>query len=91
MKVYQIVAVKDELSEGFLQPTFIASKEEALRLFKQQVNSIPLWKDNASDFSLYWLGTFDEETGTIIGDLPVKIAGGRSVLKGEEDDLLKTE
>ena len=90
MKVYQIVAVKDELAEGYLQPTFVAKKEEAIRIFAWQINNNKIWKDNSADFSLYHLGTFDETTGTIIGNNPVKITGGRAVLRREEkneDDI----
>lgn len=86
MKVYQIVAVKDELAEAFLQPTFVSKKEEAIRLFAYQINNNKVWKDNSADFSLYHLGTFDEITGTIVGNNPTKIAGGRSVLRREEKE-----
>lgn len=91
MKVFQIVAVKDELTGCFLQPTFIETKEEATRLFSYQVNSIKLWRANASDFSLFHLGTYDTETGTLIGINPVKIANGRSLLKEEADDIQPAE
>lgn len=88
MKVYEIIAVKDELTEAFLQPTFVAKKEEGIRLFAYQINNNKLWKENPADYSLYHLGTFDEISGSVIGITPVKIAGGRSVLrKGEENDL----
>lgn len=78
-----ILAIKDELTETFMQPIFLKGnhwKEEATRLFKHQINSIPLWKSNPSDYSLYVIGQFDENSGTIT---PVveKITGGRSVLE----------
>lgn len=91
MKVFNIVAVKDELTGSFLQPTFLESKEEGIRLFAYQVNSIKLWKANASDFSLFHLGTYDTETGTVVGITPVKIANGRSVVKEEADDIQPAE
>ena len=85
MKVFQIVAVKDELTEAFLTPAFVSKKEEGIRSFAWQINNNKIWKDNAADFSLYHLGTFDEITGTLIGNNPVKITGGRSVLRREEN------
>lgn len=85
-KVYQIVAVKDELSEAFLSPIFVSKKEEGIRSFSWQINNNKIWKDNAADFSLFHLGTFDEISGTIIGNNPVKICGGRSVLRREETE-----
>ena len=79
MEIFDIYTVKDELTNRFMQPTFIESENEAKRLFKHQINNIELWKSNAEDFSLYKIGTFDQKTGTIIGINPEKIIGGRSV------------
>lgn len=84
MKVFKIYAVKDELTDAFLQPVFVEREEEILRTFKYQINNIPIWKDNAADYSLYYLGTFDQDSGTLIGEFPKKIAGGRSVLGKEQ-------
>lgn len=80
MEIFNIYAVKDELTNKFMQPTFIESENEALRLFKYQVNDIGLWKSNASDYSLFKIGTYDQATGTVIGIQPEKVIGGRSVL-----------
>lgn len=80
MEIFNIYAVKDELTNKFMQPTFIESENEALRLFKFQVNSIDLWKMNASDYSLFKIGTYDQASGTVIGIQPEKVIGGRSVL-----------
>lgn len=90
MKIFKIVAVKDELTNSFLQPTFIESIEEAERLFKYQINNIPLWKDNASDYSLYYLGSYDAETGIITtGNIINKIVSGHAMLRKEKtSDLL---
>jgi len=74
-----LYAVKDELSQNFLTPAHFNSEEEAKRQFKSQINNIPLWKDNPSDFSLYKVGTWDTETGIIESALE-KIINGRSVL-----------
>ena len=80
MEIFNIYTVKDELTNKFFEPTFIESEKEALRLFKHQVNNIPLWKSNASDYSLFKIGTFDQSTGTVIGIQPEKVIGGRSCL-----------
>ena len=88
MKVFKIVAVKDELTQSFLQPTFIESIEEAERLFKYQINNIPLWKDNASDYSLYYLGSYDAETGCMSSNIE-KITSGHTMLRKEKSgDIL---
>lgn len=70
MAIAIIYGVKDELTNKFMQPFFLKEDEtadkEALRLFSHNVNSIPLWKNNSSDYSLYKLGAFDDITGTLI-------------------------
>lgn len=74
-----LYAVKDNLTNGFMAPTTIRSDEEAKRSFKTQVNNIDIWRDNPSDFSLYKVGYYDDETGEIESHVEM-LAGGRSVL-----------
>lgn len=75
----ELYAVKDELSQMFLAPTTFNSEEEAKRMFKTQINTINLWKENSSDFSLFRIGTWNNETGELISNIE-KIINGRSVL-----------
>lgn len=93
-KFANIYAVKDELTNTFMQPIFIKGKnnmEQATRLFAYQVNNTPIWKDNPSDYSLFHLGNFDEETGLISAMTPVKVANGRSVWNGNLQSIKNTE
>lgn len=80
--VYTIAAVKDEMSQVFLTPIFVKQIGEAQRSFEWQINNTPIWKDNPSDFSLYRLGFFDEETGELTFD-PEKLVNGRSVRRND--------
>lgn len=84
---YQFYGVKDTLqNEGkgrFLNPALSGSEQEAIRQFKSNVNNIPLWKENPADFELWYLGSFDEETGELKGEMR-KIGNGRSVLNVTE-------
>lgn len=86
MKIARIYAVKDELTNTFLQPVFVEKENEIMRIFTYQINNTPIWKDNASDFSLFYLGTFDSESGTIIGDIPKKIISGHTVRRKEQNN-----
>ena len=79
--ILEFYAVKDELANRFLSPVLMSNENEAKRQFKSQVNNIQIWKDNPSDFSLYCLGSFNEETGEIWYK-PEKIIGGRSLIDG---------
>lgn len=85
MKTFEIVAVYDNLTESFLQPTFVPTLAEAQRLFSYQINSIPLWRDNASDYDLYSLGTYDAEEGSFIS-LKHKLCKGPAVLRKETEN-----
>lgn len=83
--LFYIVAVKDELTNTYLQPTFGDNLDALTRIFKTQINTLPIWKDNPTDFSLYMLGHFDQETGEIIPDIK-KITSGHSVREREEKE-----
>lgn len=85
---FNIYAVKDELTQKFLQPTFGENEDAVIRIFKTQINSLPIWKDNPSDFSLYQVGTFTEETGEIEPAYH-KICSGHTVkiMEGEENAI----
>lgn len=83
MDIFNIYAVKDELTNKFMEPTFIKDENEAKRLFTYQINNIDLWKQNSSDYSLFKIGTYDQGSGTLIGIQPEKVIGGRSVVKNE--------
>lgn len=80
-KTFNVYSVKDELTGKFMQPLFIDTDEEAIRWFKYVLNSTGLWKANAAMYSLYKIGTFNEEEG--LGDYPVKemIQGGLAILE----------
>lgn len=75
----EFYCVKDELANEFLLPGLFKDENLAKRSFKTEVCNNPLWKENSSDFSLFKLGSFDNETGEIVSKVE-KIVGGRSVV-----------
>lgn len=81
-----IYSVKDELQNKFHNPVFIPDGEnvddEAIRIFKYQVNNTGIWKDNPNDFALYRIGIMDDTTAVIVSDVK-KICDGRSVVNGQ--------
>lgn len=82
--IFKIFAVKDEMTGRFMEPQFFRSEDEAKRNFQYQVNNIPIWKNNAADWSLYELGEFSEDEGFLVDSITMsKVCGGRSMLKGE--------
>ena len=86
---FHIVAVKDELTNAFLQPTYADDERAIIRIFDYQINNTPIWKDNPADFSLWHIGLFYQETGQIEPDL-YKICSGTSVWRKEKDNDLQS-
>ena len=73
-------AVRDELADTFYAPSLFNTEAEAKRNFATAINQNPIWHDNASDYSLFKLGTYDDTTGLITAELE-KIVSGHSVKK----------
>lgn len=88
-EMFYIVAVKDELTNTFLQPTYGENLDALIRIFKTQINTLPIWKDNPTDFSFYQLGHFDQETGIIIPDIK-KLMSGHTVLERSENSDIQS-
>lgn len=71
-------AVKDLMTERFMNPALSESDAVAIRQFKSNIEHINLWKDNPQDFDLWSLGTYDDETGEITAEMH-KVVNGRSI------------
>lgn len=65
---FTIYAIKDKLTNRFMQPFYLRNEQEAKRLFASQLNNIDIWKENPEQFILYELGTFNEELGFMTMD-----------------------
>lgn len=66
-----LYAIQDVLV-GYQFPFTGANEEAVLRDYKNWLKEQP----HAKDLRLYKIGTFDDETGTIIGIIPECIQGG---------------
>lgn len=76
----RVYSIKDNLVGRYMAPFYAESDEEAIRFFKTQINTIPLWKNNANDFELYHLGNFDQKNGLYYNiEENCKIIDGKSV------------
>lgn len=77
--IMNFYAVKDLMTERYMNPSLMEKDEVAIRQFKSNINNIPLWKDNPQDFDLWKLGNYNDETGEI-NYKPEKIINGRSAI-----------
>lgn len=61
---YVVCAVRDSAAEVYSQPWFLPSKGVGIRVFTDQLRNpeTPQFK-HPNDYTLFALGTFDDETG----------------------------
>lgn len=63
-----MISVKDRALNAFMRPFFAQTKNQAIRMFTDEINR----KDSEmgghpDDYDLWYLGTWDDETGCIEG------------------------
>lgn len=80
--ISKMYAVKDEMS-GFTYPVPITNDRDAKAWFQERMEGTKLMRDNPADFSLYYVGTFDTESGTFIQHPQKDI---KLIMKGVERD-----
>lgn len=67
----KIYAIKDTKT-GFMNPFYLQNDEVAIRSFKKAANEIQpnAVNDFPEDKELWYLGTYDSDTGVIKGEVP---------------------
>ena len=76
MNEYVMVSVRDAKSETFGRPFCMLSIGQAIRSFDDEVNRVAednIMNQHPEDFSLYQVGTFEDEKGMIRPISPVKL------------------
>lgn len=71
-----IVAVRDVKAEVYAQPFCVVNSATAIRSFSDQVNNQDpknMWNQHPQDFSLYQIGTYEDNTGLIEPITPPKL------------------
>lgn len=76
--IFKLYAVKDELSE-YASPLTIETEAQAKRYFRQLIENNKMMHDNPEDFSIWEVGKFDTETGTITSKQPKLIERAKGV------------
>ncbi|UDN67636.1 nonstructural protein [robinz microvirus RP_78] len=73
--ILQIFSVRDVQAEAFMQPFFAPAIGAALRSLTDAVNDEKHeFSKHSSDYTLYHLGSFDDNTGMVIPeDTPKRI------------------
>lgn len=74
-----MVAVRDSALDAFMRPFFVPTTGVAIRSFQDACKQEPAFKDHPTDFTLYELGEFDEETGKCSN-----LEAPRQLLRGQD-------
>ena len=75
-----IVSIYDTKAMFFANPWTARNEGEAIRLFTSGINDKETQLNkHPTDFNLYYVGTFDDEIGTIEPAVPRLIIAGSSV------------
>lgn len=77
-----VYGYKDNVN-GFLQPHFEVYEAAALRGFSYAVSQPGLMNFRPEDYSLWYFGEFDSETGVLTPADPKLIAHGNEVVKND--------
>lgn len=74
-------------------PPFFAQREAvARRMFADLVNDpkSAIYR-NPEDYSLFWIGTFDDELGIVVSDKPRNLVTASALVKQSEPSLFSPE
>lgn len=78
-----VVCIKDTAARVFGTPFFVQAAAQAVRSLRDEVNSKDSQSDvnrHPSDFELYELGSFNDDTGVVVcHDSPVLIARAKDL------------
>ena len=87
-----IYSIYDSAAKAYMQPFFVQTNGIAIRLFTDNVNS----KDDnqvskhPQHFTLFKIGEFDDQKGTIEPMTPEAVATGSELKEPEPETQLKT-
>jgi len=86
-----VVAVRDSAMDSFMQPWYVPTNAVAVRAFQKEVNNpqSPM-HDTPSDYELYKIGMFNEETGEHENLKPPERLTRAKDMKNETTDTFAT-
>lgn len=81
--ILYICSIRDSATETFARPIFVQNSRIAVRSFTDEVNRAEANNDlnkHPDDFTLFELGTFDDQTGQFSGNI-VQLARAKDIIK----------
>lgn len=87
--IIDVYSVRDNALGAFLPPFFARARGEALRSFSSAVNEEGhQFRKHASDYTLFFLGTFDDSSGLLATVEPLRCVSALEVIVSEEAAFL---
>lgn len=84
----RIFAVRDAKAEMYLHPVPSQTVSTAIRQFRDAAqDEKSQFFLHPEDFALYWIGSFDQETGHLIPMTPIQVAHALDFAGGENGSL----
>lgn len=92
MQRLTIFSVYDSKATAYLQPFFSVNVETALREFSTAVNGEGQFNQYAEDYSMFLLGTFDQDEGTfILESAPIHCGNAITLKEARSADSIRVE
>lgn len=83
--ILEMYTVLDRAVKAYLQPFYVRSRGEALRSFSDTVNQKDhQFNKHAADYSLWFLGVFDDGDASIKTQEPVRVITAMECLVDDE-------
>lgn len=94
--IVKMYSVFDSKAAFFGKPFFEQREESAIRTFSDAVNEKNpnnMWNKHPEDYSLFFLGQFDDQTGVITVDLPRNVITASAIysLNGKNNDQMELQ
>lgn len=87
-----IFTIFDSKAQAYLQPFFSANAETAQREFTTAVNGEGQFNKFAEDYSMFQLGTFDQESGAFILEAsPIHICNAITLKQAQSADAMRLQ
>lgn len=84
MSMLKMCSIRDSKAEAWLSPMFFQAKGQALRSFSDAVNGDGEFAKHPEDYTLFYLGDFDDSCGGVLpSDAPSVLANGVDLLIGD--------
>lgn len=83
--IYEVYSVMDKAVKAFLPPIFTRTRGEVMRSFAATVNEAGNQMHKySSDYTLYFLGSFDDNSGIFTSTDPQRVVSANEVLVADE-------